>query len=57
MLKSLWIDELRDKWPQGYWDDWLRDKEQRKQRSCIRPEISRTEMAIQFAKSGVSMLI
>jgi len=28
--------------PNGYWDDWLREPEQRKKRHVIRPEVSRT---------------
>ncbi|KAF5301637.1 hypothetical protein FQA39_LY10684 [Lamprigera yunnana] len=34
-----------------YWDDWIRSPEQRKDRACIRPEISRTRT---FGKIGVS---
>lgn len=34
-----------------YWDDWIRQPQQRKGRSCIRPEISRTRT---FGKIGVS---
>uniref|UniRef100_A0A7E4VHZ8 Alpha-1,3-mannosyl-glycoprotein 2-beta-N-acetylglucosaminyltransferase n=1 Tax=Panagrellus redivivus TaxID=6233 RepID=A0A7E4VHZ8_PANRE len=50
--KSFW-DELAPKWPKGFWDDWLRDPAQRKGRSCIRPEISRTAMT-QFGQKGAS---
>ncbi|ODM99224.1 Alpha-1,3-mannosyl-glycoprotein 2-beta-N-acetylglucosaminyltransferase, partial [Orchesella cincta] len=50
MTKSLWT-ELMVKWPKGYWDDWMREPPQRKDRSCIRPEISRTST---FGKDGVS---
>ncbi len=53
MTRSLWF-ELRKKWPRGFWDDWLRDSAQRKNRSCLRPEISRTGMSIKNAKNGVS---
>lgn len=35
----------------SYWDDWMRRPEQRKDRACIRPEISRTRT---FGKIGVS---
>jgi alpha-1,3-mannosyl-glycoprotein beta-1,2-N-acetylglucosaminyltransferase len=42
MTRRLWMDELDSKWPQGYWDDWLREPEQRKDRQVIRPEVSRT---------------
>lgn len=50
MLKSLWT-ELQPKWPKSYWDDWIRQPQQRKERACIRPEISRTRT---FGKIGVS---
>jgi alpha-1,3-mannosyl-glycoprotein beta-1,2-N-acetylglucosaminyltransferase len=42
MTRKLWTQELSSKWPKGYWDDWLRDPEQRKGRHVLRPEISRT---------------
>lgn len=35
----------------SYWDDWIRQPEQRKGRACIRPELSRTRT---FGKIGVS---
>jgi alpha-1,3-mannosyl-glycoprotein beta-1,2-N-acetylglucosaminyltransferase len=35
-----------------YWDDWVREPEQRKGRVCIRPEISRTYT---FGEVGVSI--
>lgn len=54
MRRDLWL-ELREKWPLGFWDDWLREQAQRKNRACLRPEISRTEMSIKAAKNGVSM--
>ena len=41
MGAKVW-SELRDKWPSGYWDDWLRDPGQRKGRHILRPEVSRT---------------
>nr|CAG4649346.1 EOG090X06K9 [Scapholeberis mucronata]SVE93628.1 EOG090X06K9 [Scapholeberis mucronata] len=50
ITKKLW-DELEPKWPKSYWDDWMRRPEQRKERACIRPEISRTRT---FGKIGVS---
>ncbi|NXX15070.1 MGAT1 acetylglucosaminyltransferase, partial [Podargus strigoides] len=49
-LGELW-DELEPKWPRAFWDDWMRQPEQRRQRSCIRPEISRT---MTFGRKGVS---
>ncbi|VEU37088.1 unnamed protein product [Pseudo-nitzschia multistriata] len=44
MTRNLWTEELQSKWPykNGYWDDWLRETEQRKNRQIIRPEVSRT---------------
>ncbi|KAK5621040.1 hypothetical protein CRENBAI_015131 [Crenichthys baileyi] len=51
LLKELW-DELEPKWPSAFWDDWMRQPEQRKNRSCVRPEISRT---ITFGRKGVSL--
>lgn len=41
LLKSLW-EELAPKWPIGYWDEFMRIPSIRMDRSCIRPEISRT---------------
>ena len=38
--KKIW-NELKDNWPLAFWDDWLRESKQRKNRSCIRPEINR----------------
>lgn len=52
LTRNLWL-ELKDKWPRGFWDDWLRLNEQRKNRSCIRPEISRTEIS-SIGKFGTS---
>ncbi|XP_055348096.1 alpha-1,3-mannosyl-glycoprotein 2-beta-N-acetylglucosaminyltransferase-like [Paramacrobiotus metropolitanus] len=50
LTKEIW-NELEPKWPEKFWDDWMRRPEQRQQRSCIRPEISRTST---FGKKGVS---
>ncbi|KRZ59687.1 Alpha-1,3-mannosyl-glycoprotein 2-beta-N-acetylglucosaminyltransferase [Trichinella nativa] len=52
MTRLLW-EELKDKWPKSFWDDWLREADQRKGRACIRPEISRTAMT-EYGKNGVS---
>ncbi|KAK0404694.1 hypothetical protein QR680_017576 [Steinernema hermaphroditum] len=52
MTSDLW-KELGPVWPPGFWDDWMRDPAQRKGRSCIRPEISRTGMTLQ-GKKGAS---
>ncbi|XP_064645733.1 alpha-1,3-mannosyl-glycoprotein 2-beta-N-acetylglucosaminyltransferase-like isoform X2 [Lineus longissimus] len=48
--KRLWL-ELEKKWPKTFWDDWMRHPDQRQERACIRPEISRTST---FGKIGVS---
>jgi alpha-1,3-mannosyl-glycoprotein beta-1,2-N-acetylglucosaminyltransferase len=56
MLQTLW-DDIGPKWPMAFWDDWLRESAQRKGRSCLRPEISRTEMSISSAKQGVSQYV
>ncbi|XP_034184967.1 alpha-1,3-mannosyl-glycoprotein 2-beta-N-acetylglucosaminyltransferase [Osmia lignaria lignaria] len=50
LTRQLWA-ELSPKWPKSYWDDWIRQPEQRRNRACIRPEISRTRT---FGKTGVS---
>lgn len=50
LTKALWL-ELSTKWPRSYWDDWIRQPQQRKDRACIRPELSRTRT---FGKIGVS---
>lgn len=50
LTKNLWL-ELMPKWPRSYWDDWMREPQQRRNRSCIRPELSRTRT---FGKIGVS---
>jgi len=54
MQRSLWL-EMRKKWPVGFWDDWIREPVNRKNRACLRPEISRTELSRQESKKGVSM--
>ena len=53
LTRKLWA-ELEPKWPEerGFWDDWLREPEQRKGRGCIRPEVSRTRT---FGKTGTSV--
>lgn len=50
LTKELW-EELSVKWPKAFWDDWIRQPQQRKDRACIRPELSRTRT---FGKVGVS---
>ncbi|KAF8387227.1 gly-13, partial [Pristionchus pacificus] len=52
MSSDLW-KEFAPIWPSGFWDDWMRDPLRRKDRKCIRPEMSRTAMTIQ-GKTGAS---
>ncbi|XP_029959470.1 alpha-1,3-mannosyl-glycoprotein 2-beta-N-acetylglucosaminyltransferase a [Salarias fasciatus] len=51
LLRELW-EELEPKWPAAFWDDWMRQPEQRRERACVRPEISRT---LTFGRQGVSL--
>ena len=51
MNKRLW-EEYRLLWPNGYWDDWMREPQQRKQRDCIHPSISRTKTFGRIGSSG-----
>lgn len=41
LSRKLWM-EWSETWPAAFWDDWVREPEQRKGRDCIRPEIGRT---------------
>lgn len=50
MLRSIWL-EVRDGWPPSYWDEYMRRKDVRKGRHCLRPEVSRTHT---FGEVGVS---
>ena len=50
LTNELW-NELSPKWAISFWDDWLRNSEQRLGRSCIRPEINRVYT---FGKEGSS---
>lgn len=43
--------ELHPKWPNAYWDDWLRLPENRKGRQCVFPEVPRTHT---FGRDGTS---
>ncbi|CAF1381164.1 unnamed protein product [Adineta ricciae] len=52
LSKTVWT-EIKGNWPAGFWDDWMRLPEQRRDRACIRPEISRTAMSPE-GKKGVS---
>ena len=53
LTRKLWA-ELSAKWPEehGFWDDWLREPAQRKRRSTIRPEVSRSYT---FGSKGTSV--
>ena len=42
MTRKTWVNDIGSKWPSGYWDDWLREPPQRRNRQFIRPEITRT---------------
>jgi alpha-1,3-mannosyl-glycoprotein beta-1,2-N-acetylglucosaminyltransferase len=42
MISRRFWDEIEDRWPKLYWDDWLRSSNQTHGRQCIRPEVSRT---------------
>uniref|UniRef100_A0A915LCQ0 Alpha-1,3-mannosyl-glycoprotein 2-beta-N-acetylglucosaminyltransferase n=1 Tax=Meloidogyne javanica TaxID=6303 RepID=A0A915LCQ0_MELJA len=53
LTSELWI-ELRENWPDIYWDDWLRNNNIRQNRVCIRPEISRTLHNLTVAGKGSS---
>ena len=48
--KQLW-HELAPKWPDSYWDDWMRLSDTRKGRESIRPEVCRT---FNFGEAGSS---
>lgn len=50
LKRSVW-NELSSKWPDIFWDDWMRDSEQMKGRQCISPEIPRIST---FGNIGVS---
>ncbi|CAB3399781.1 unnamed protein product [Caenorhabditis bovis] len=53
LTKSLW-EELSPIFPSSYWDDWMRSPSVRKNRSCIRPELSRTSHNMKLAGKGSS---
>jgi alpha-1,3-mannosyl-glycoprotein beta-1,2-N-acetylglucosaminyltransferase len=43
LTRALWDQELRDKWPAAYWDDWLREPAQTRGRDCVYPTVSRSK--------------
>lgn len=52
LTKTVW-NEIKQDWPKTFWDDWMRKPEQRRDRACIRPEVSRTGISPE-GKQGVS---
>lgn len=40
MPRRLW-EEFADKWPAAYWDDWMREPQQRRGRESVYPEVCR----------------
>ena len=50
LTRTLWL-ELGPKWPIAFWDDWMREPEQRRERIALRPELSRTHT---FGAAGAS---
>ncbi|CAH8498550.1 unnamed protein product [Schistosoma turkestanicum] len=50
LLRNFWL-EIREGWPDVYWDEYMRKPYVRKGRACIRPEISRS---VTFGRIGIS---
>jgi alpha-1,3-mannosyl-glycoprotein beta-1,2-N-acetylglucosaminyltransferase len=50
LTRHAW-EELGPKWPEAYWDDWLREPPNRRARQFLRPEVSR---AVTFGEAGTS---
>ncbi|CAJ0574909.1 unnamed protein product, partial [Mesorhabditis spiculigera] len=46
--------ELSPGFPDIFWDDWMRRPDVKKERACIRPEVSRTSHNMQVAGKGSS---
>lgn len=51
LTRELWA-ELQPKWPDGFWDDWLRHPNQVQGRAFLRPELSRTHTFGELGASG-----
>jgi len=49
MPRRVWDGQLKQIWPDSYWDDWLREPERRRGRQTIRPQVSR---AVTFGRDG-----
>jgi len=50
MRKPMWA-EVRDRWAQAYWDEFMRRPDVRHGRQCLRPEVSRSYT---FGEEGTS---
>lgn len=48
--KRVWL-EVKDRWSDAYWDEFMRRPDVRQDRHCIRPEVSRS---FTFGEKGVS---
>ncbi|CEF63509.1 Alpha-1,3-mannosyl-glycoprotein 2-beta-N-acetylglucosaminyltransferase [Strongyloides ratti] len=53
LTKNFWF-EIKDNFPDIFWDDYLRLENVRKNRSCIYPEVPRTFHNMQLAGKGSS---
>lgn len=51
MIKRKFWDEIKNEWPKMYWDEYFRNPNITKNRTCIYPEIPRVE---NFGIIGVS---
>ncbi|KER31164.1 hypothetical protein T265_13020, partial [Opisthorchis viverrini] len=51
LLREFWL-EIRDRWPDIYWDEYLRQAYIRRDRACLRPEVGRTTT---FGRDGTSL--
>ena len=51
LANRVW-DEISLKWPDAFWDDWMRDLMKEKKKFCLYPEISRTFTFGEFGSSG-----
>ena len=52
LTRAVWEQELREKWPKGFWDDWLREPAQSRGRDCIFPTVSRTKTIGEIGSSA-----
>ena len=52
MKRETWTTDLYSKFPDSFWDEFMRDPKIRKDRECIIPEVSRTQ---NFGEEGVSV--